>query len=693
MDPEYQHTTGFAHSPGNKNDEYLRRKRDAEIMLAAETRKPKKVDKRQIPMFGNTKDTTDWVEIECPPTLENVKVLVQDNETTGLDKHKDVPVGSAFRLESGERFYIHDKEKRIRWMKGELRNKTIVGLNIGYDAETTLNEGVDLEAQGCMLHDIGHAASLIDENRYSGFNLEDLSSEYLGRSKGGQGLDKSRMAEYDASMIGPLAEHDVEDTWQVYQAQKPMIVKDQLETVEALENRLIWANNHIERNGARLDMPKLRQWNDELPMEYGQNIVRIWEQTGVKLKPNSVDSWNEMLKKSGKETFWDPTLVAYDAKGNEKKELGAWRGKYAMNSIKDDELKKSTDPLVILGLRARRLDSLKTKYIAKYLKAQKNGILRFSLYQLRAGEEDRGTVVGRYSSANVNIQQVFKVENQIKRFGDNYIIRELMIPDDGMEMFAADGSQLQFRLFAHYASLAMLGNDPQLVMAYVKSYQAMLLDPTLKDIDFHQMVADMFHMARQAAKHNNFAMVLGMGMEKLCVRLDKPCNCRTDWGRGANQEHHMLFGITENHTYSCPAIEGIKMGNEYNKKFPAAKKTMKKLMSLAETQKFIPTLLGRRRRYPFAERLHKAFATLLQGSEADVVKTKLDKIYTQRNAIGLHKVRMPVHDELTGDKPKGDEKVHSRLREVLNLQDIPKLRVPITWDLATGANWRECSGK
>lgn len=675
------------------NDEYLRRKRDAEIMLAAESKKVKKVDRRQIPMFGNTKDTTDWKEIECPPTLENIKVLVQDNETTGLDKFKDVPVGSAFRLESGERFYIHDKEKRLRWMRQELRNKTIVGLNIGYDAETTLNEGVDLEAQGCMLHDIGHAAALIDENRYSGFNLEDLANEYLGRSKGGQGLDKSRMAEYDPSMIGPLAEHDVEDTWQVYQAQIPQIMADNLGTVEKLENRLIWANNHIERNGARLDMEKLRQWNDDLPLEYGQCIVRIWEQTGVKLKPNSVDSWNEMRKKQGKEVFWDPTKIAYDAKGNEKKELGAWSGKDGWNNIKDDELRKDKDPLVVLGLRARRLDSLKTKYLKKYLLAQRGGILPFSLYQLRAGEEDRGTVVGRYSSANVNIQQVFKVENQIKRFGESYIIRELMIPDDGMELFAADGSQLQFRLFAHYASLNHLGNDQQLVKAYRDSYAAMQLDPDLEDIDFHQMVADMFHMARQAAKHNNFAMVLGMGMEKLCKRLDKPCTCRTDWGRGRNQERHMLFSLQENHSTGCGAIEGIEMGNEYNRKFPAARKTMKALMRLAEVQKFIPSLLGRRRRYPFAEKLHKAFATLLQASEADVVKTKLLNLYEQRHTIGLHKIRMPVHDELTGDKPKGDVKVHARLQEVLRLQDIPKLKVPITWDLATGANWRECSGK
>jgi DNA polymerase I-like protein with 3'-5' exonuclease and polymerase domains len=90
-------------------------------------------------------------------------------------------------------------------------------------------------------------------------------------------------------------------------------------------------------------------------------------------------------------------------------------------------------------------------------------------------------------------------------------------------------------------------------------------------------------------------------------------------------------------------------------------------------------------------RFYKALASWLQGSEADVVKTKILRVYNERHTIGIHKMRMPVHDEITGDIEK-NEKARERLREVCRIQEIP-CRVPISWNDEYGANWRACSGK
>jgi hypothetical protein len=187
----------------------------------------------------------------------------------------------------------------------------------------------------------------------------------------------------------------------------------------------------------------------------------------------------------------------------------------------------------------------------------------FSLYQLRALEEDYGTLVGRYSSANVNIQQVFKPGNQKDKFcscgapkdaphkpdcfGQSYIIRELVIPDDDCVLAATDGSQLQFRAFAHYSK------DPDLIAAYMKNW----------DVDFHQMVADLFSLTRQAAKHNNFAMVLGMGREKLADRMGMSCECRPRewWSRllrakmPREEKMRHIFGINDNHDSGLPGLQ------------------------------------------------------------------------------------------------------------------------------------------
>jgi DNA polymerase-1 len=642
---------------------------------------PVKALKGQYFLFTNTGETKAWCVPSELPCLDGVKELAFDTEATGKNKRKDQPIGLSFRTDTGLKAYLPwghaggnlDAEKVKQWAKTELRNKKLIGLNIGFDAEVMLRWGVDLEAQGNQLYDVAHGAALLNENRYSGFNLDDLGLEYCGRPKRDDHLEKDRMADYHASMVGAYAEEDAALTWDVYQAQRPLIAKDKLEKVDDLESKLIWANNHMERSSARLDVSKLSRFAQDLIQEVSEHTLNIWKKTGVKLDP-------------GRNATWDRLFIACGLEPNFVDE--------SKSSYTEDFLKGVKNEVIQEGLRIRRLLSLKSKYFDKYEKARVGDLLYFNLYQLRAGEEEQGTVVGRYSSANVNIQQVFKVENQVKRFGDGYIIRELMIPDDGYELFAADGSQLQFRLFAH------LSQDKDLIRAYHEGYERWLAGG--KDVDFHQMVADLFSMSRQNAKTNNFALVMGMGRAHLAQNLGKGCNCQPEqyWRWTGDRDTFKKFEDNENHAADCPAREANDLADEYEGKFPSAKKTMEYVVKFAKTQGFVPTLLGRRRRYAEYEqrggfrqktRYYKALASWLQGSEADIVKSKILRLYNERNNIGIHKMRMPVHDEATGDLEKS-EQARERLREVLRIQEIP-CRVPISWNDEYGSNWRACSGK
>jgi len=635
--------------------------------------------KGQYFLFTNTGDQKPWCAPSELPSLDGVKELAFDTEDTGKNKRSDYPIGLSFRTDDGRKAYLPwghaggnlDPEKVKAWAKAELHNKKLIGLNIGFDAETMLRWGVDLEAQGNQLYDVAHGAALLNENRYAGFNLQDLGLEYCNRPKLDDGLDKSRMPDYHASMVGAYAEEDANLTWDVYQAQRPLIEKDKLEKVDDLESKLIWANNHMERSGARLDLVKFRQFKQNIINEVGNLCMDIWQKSGVKLEPNQVKTWNRLFD-----------------------HLQLERSDSYKNEIIEATYKKNPSELLKDALRVRRLASLKSKYFEKMPKHIVEDILYFSLFQLRAGEEEQGTVVGRYSATNFPIQTCFKVENQVKKYGEGYIIRELMIPDDGFEMFAADGSQLQFRLFAH------LSQDKDLIRAYHEGYERWLKGG--KDVDFHQMVADLFSMSRQNAKTNNFALVMGMGRAHLAQNLGKPCNCQPEeywWWRG-DKDTFKKFEDNDNHAVDCPAREANSLADEYEGKFPSAKKTMEYVVKFAKTQGYVPTLLGRRRRYAEFEqrggfrqktRYYKALASWLQGSEADIVKSKILRVYNERNAIGIHKMRAPVHDELTGDIYK-DPKARERLREVLRIQEIP-CRVPISWADEYGHNWRECSGK
>jgi DNA polymerase-1 len=152
----------------------------------------------------------------------------------------------------------------------------------------------------------------------------------------------------------------------------------------------------------------------------------IWRKSGVKLEPNQAKTWDKLFD-----------------------HLQLERSDSYKNEIIEATYKKNPSELLKDAFRVRRLASLKSKYFEKMPKHIVEDILYYSLFQLRAGEEEQGTVVGRYSATNFPIQTCFKVENQVKKYGEGYIIRELMIPDDGFDFFTADGSQLQFRLFAH----------------------------------------------------------------------------------------------------------------------------------------------------------------------------------------------------------------------------------------------------
>lgn len=638
--------------------------------------------KGQYFLFTNTGDRKPWCAPTELPSLDGVSEIALDTEATGKNKRTDLPIGLSTNV-TGYLPWGHmggnlDAEKVKQWCKTELRNKKIVGLNIGFDAELLLRWGVDLEAQGNQLYDVSHGAALLNENRYSGFNLADLGLEYCKRPKLDEALEKDRMADYHASMVGAYAEEDAQLAWDVYQAQRPLIAKDKLERVDDLESKLIWANNHMERSGARMDLAKKNSMTQDLVAEVGELTMRIWEQTGVKLDPGKNITWDRLFIACN----MDPNKPLMDGKGKPK------------SSYTNDFLKPIKNENIQRGLRIQRLLSLKSKYFKKFAQTLVDDVLYFQLFQLRAGEEEQGTVVGRYSATNFPIQTCFKVENQIKKYGDGYIIRELMIPDEGFDMFAADGSQLQFRLFAH------LSQDKDLIRAYHEGYARWLKGG--EDVDFHQMVADLFTLRRQDAKTNNFALVMGMGRALLAHNLGKECNCQPPsyfWWSG-DRDTFKKFEDNENHTVDCPAREANDLADQYDAKFPAAKKTMEYVVAFAKKHGYVPTLLGRRRRYEEYEqrggfrqktRFHKTLASWLQGSEGDIAKSKILRVYNERNNIGIHKMRMPMHDEITGDIEKS-EKARERFREVLRIQEIP-CRVPISWNDEYGVNWRACSGK
>ena len=81
---------------------------------------------------------------------------------------------------------------------------------------------------------------------------------------------------------------------------------------------------------------------------------------------------------------------------------------------------------------------------------------------------------------------------------------------------------------------------------------------------------------------------------------------------------------------------------------------------------------------------------IIQGTAADIMKQKLIELFKARKRLGVT-LRMTVHDEVCGDCPD-DDQAEVEIRELLNVQSFD-FKVPILWDINTGANWAECDRK
>src|SRR5204863_209537 len=131
-------------------------------------------------------------------------------------------------------------------------------------------------------------ACLLDERRRrSGLDL--LAQELLGEKKLTLpfDLETTRMTEAHSSVVGPYAIQDVRLTKGVDLAQRPLIAKEDLDQVLALEDSIIFPVVEMEANGAPLDLPLLKQWQVEVRADWQQALAALRDEAGFAVNPES----------------------------------------------------------------------------------------------------------------------------------------------------------------------------------------------------------------------------------------------------------------------------------------------------------------------------------------------------------------------------------------------------------------------
>ncbi|WP_298049932.1 DNA polymerase I, partial [uncultured Cardiobacterium sp.] len=262
------------------------------------------------------------------------------------------------------------------------------------------------------------------------------------------------------------------------------------------------------------------------------------------------------------------------------------------------------------------------------------------------------TSTGRLSSSDPNLQNIPARSDEGRR------IRQAFIAADGMQILAADYSQIELRIMAH------LSADPGLLAAFARGD------------DIHRATAaEIFGVApdavsreqRRDAKAINFGLIYGMSAFGLARQLNIP--------RGQAADYI----------------------DTYFARYPKVRDYMETTRETARRQGYVETLLGRRlylpdinsknpQRRQASERL--AINAPMQGSAADIIKRAmldLDRALGSRD--DLHLI-MQVHDELVFEiAPESSAALIPQIRTLM--ENAAQLSIPLIVDTGLGTNWDE----
>src|SRR6056300_14849 len=638
--------------------------------------------------------TTEWVAPTEFPDLRKADEIAIDLETRDPDLKKlgsgairgnGEVVGIAVAVDGYKGYFpiAHgegpnmDRDKVLSWFKDVCESPaTKIFHNAMYDVCWIRNLG--LKINGTII-DTMIAASIIDENRFN-YTLNALSWLYLNQGKNEsllnqaakeRGLDpKADMWKLPASEVGSYAEQDANLTLKLWHHLKRIIVEDDLQNIFNLETDLFPCLVDMRFLGVRVDVSRANQLKTELSIKEEKLIQHIKKETGVDIQLMAARSIAPLFDKLKLTYSQTPTGEPSFTKGF---------------------LSNHNHPMVRMIAEARKINKVRTTFIDSIIKYEHNGRIHADINQIRS--DDGGTITGRFSYHNPNLQQIPARDPET-----GPLLRSLFIPEEGCKWGTFDYSQQEPRLVTHYGIRAELPTAYTIGDEYKNN----------PSTDFHKIVAQLAEIDRKEAKTINLGLFYGMGKAKLQNEL----------------------GLTKD--------TADDLFSKYHSKVPFVKQLSNKLINIASNKGMIRTLLRRRCRFPKYEPIlrgsdwgtyvpaedhettlelqkmgqhlkdadgnvlkdkegnprknywhnnptrramtYKALNRLIQGSAADMTKKAMVDLYKEGYIAHIQ-----IHDEL--DFSIESESQADKIKEIM--EQAVELEVPNKVDYESGPNWGE----
>ena len=614
---------------------------------------------------------TEW---DCPedfPNLSDAKFIAIDLETRDPDLkakgsgaiqgHGEI-VGIAVAVEGWSGYYpiAHegggnmDRRIVLEWFKKVCATDAVkIFHNAMYDVCWIKSYGIPINGH---LIDTMVMASLIDENRLW-YSLNSISFDYLGEVKNEKalkeaaeswGIDpKKELYKLAAMYVGSYAEKDAELTLELFKVLSREITKQNLTNVFDLETQLFPCLIDMKFKGVSVDIERAHKLKQQLCKQEEELLLKVKKETGL-----DVQIW---AARSIAKVF-DKLSLSY-----------ARTEKTQSPSFTKNFLSTHLHPMVKNIAKAREINKAHTTFIDTILKHQYRGRIHADINPIRS--DQGGTVTGRFSYSNPNLQQI---PARNKELGP--MIRSLFVPEKNHKWGCFDYSQQEPRLVVHYAATT----EP---ICFDKSVENIVNKFKDDSVDFHQTVADMANISRTQAKTINLGLFYGMGKAKLQAEL----------GLNTKEEAEELF-------------------NTYHTNVPFVRDLMNYTSKTAQTSGSIGTLLGRRCRFnkwepnqfgmhkPMeleeAERTYgrgrirraftyKALNKLIQGSAADMTKKAMVDLY--KEGVIPH---IQIHDEL--DISVESDDAAKKIIDIM--ENAVSLEVPNKVDYESGKTWGDIYG-
>ena len=650
-----------------------------------------------FPDIFDAKQITIDLETHEPDQLKNGPAVRTGGHIVGIgiqvaDFKEYYPMRHVNGPNCNPEFVLDWLKKGFQRFKGEL-----VGANVvSYDADYLQHAGIHIP--NCHWRDVQWAEALLDE--YSVDNgLDALSFRYLGIGKEVSAVEKLYGPEFKKHFREVHPAHgrdyvlgDVDRPPRILELQQKELSKQGLSKLFDLECRLAPMLLYMKRLGVRVDLDKAEKLRRMLDEKITENVKFMQEMVGfpVNFKPSK--SFERAVKELG-------IPFDYTEKGNPSFNKD-WMKRNAHNDETADDCFCYRCPscFLRLAMEARQYETLKNTFVDGYvLNGHVNGRIHAQFHPLKHVDEENddegGTVTGRLSSSNPNLQNI------PRRTKVGKMLRELFIPEEGAVWWSKDYSQYEFRALVHYAIKAKCTGADVAQRMYREKPKT----------DFHQMVVELTDLIRDDAKNCNFAIVYGAGRWKTALMM----NLLDAQGK--------FIAVPHPETGNLVAAVDLKL-EKYHTKVPFAKEIANIASEQAAKKGFVRTVLGRRGRFPFWEpkywdykgngkpeaylreralevygpqirraQTHKALNKSLQGTNADEIKQALVNIWEAGllKDDSLNTLAITVHDENNGSADPGESgrKFLSQVQELMETA-IP-LEVPVLVDGKTGRNWAE----